>query len=293
MSHPSPTDEQAGYARLGPRSLLWRYAGDWRAMLPGSSAGILQLMHPGIGAGVAEHSAFFEDPMARIRRSVPQIWASIFQPDGEARGRAIRDLHRHVKGVDGAGRRYHALDAETFWWAHATFTWEIFRSVELFHRRSLRREEAEQLYADTVAWYDRYGMSHRPVPPTYDAFRERFDAVCRHTLERTPAVDRALTVKVADLGDDALGPPALRSLLAPVVAPTAELLVAGCMPGVVRRQLGMQWGPAERAQFRGLTAAIRQGFRFVPHPLNQRTFWHVQRMVGARTRPERYRPAAA
>ena len=39
---------------------------------------------------------------------------------------------------------YHAMDPETFWRAHATFTWEIFRPVELFrlvpgalNRRSL------------------------------------------------------------------------------------------------------------------------------------------------------------
>src|SRR5579884_96419 len=104
---------QAAGAPLGPQSLLWRYAGDWRSMLPGSSTGLLQLLHPAIGAGVAQHSAFFEDPFARIRRSIPQIWATIFDGDESGRGRAVRDLHRAIKGDDDAGRRYHALEPET------------------------------------------------------------------------------------------------------------------------------------------------------------------------------------
>ena len=39
---------------LGPTSLLWRYAGDTRIAFLGSTIGLLQLMHPAIGAGVLE-----------------------------------------------------------------------------------------------------------------------------------------------------------------------------------------------------------------------------------------------
>ena len=120
----------------GSGSLLRRYAGDFRALIPGSSAGLMQLLYPPRGAGVAEHSEFFSDPFGRIYRSVPQIWATIFEPDADARARGIRDLHAGIKGTE-RGRRYHALDPETFWWAHATFTWEIVRSVELFHAEAL------------------------------------------------------------------------------------------------------------------------------------------------------------
>ncbi|WP_245623262.1 oxygenase MpaB family protein [Spirillospora albida] len=108
-------------APLGPGTLLWRHAADLRSLLPGAAAGLLQLLHPGIGAGVSEHSAFFDAPFDRIHRSVPQIWATILAPDGADRARAIRDLHRGVGGVDEHARRYHALEPGTFWWAHATF----------------------------------------------------------------------------------------------------------------------------------------------------------------------------
>src|SRR5437868_7126897 len=100
---------------LRPDTLLWHYAGDWRIGLTGLSAGLLQLMHPGIGAGVAEHSAFFDEPWDRINRSIPQIIDSIYSPDYETTGHRIRDLHKGIKGVDEQGRHYHALDSETYW----------------------------------------------------------------------------------------------------------------------------------------------------------------------------------
>lgn len=284
--------EVAG-APLGPGSLLWRYAGDWRSMLPGSAAGVLQLMHPGIGAGVAEHSAFFDDPFERIRRSVPQIWATIFAPDGEIRGRALRAVHRHIKGTDDQGRHYHALDPETFWWAHATFTWEIFRSVELFHPRPLSSAQADQLYGETVTWYRRYGVSERPVPSGYDGFRRTFEARCADTLEMTPAVSRALTLRREDVTGSPLGLPApLTSLVAPLAVPASELLVLGCLPHSVRARLPFGWGPREQVQFRGICAAVRQFFRLVPPVVNRRTLRDVQRRVGASTRAQRYQPAA-
>src|SRR5919109_4607195 len=77
---PVSSARSAAAAPLGPDSLLWRYAADLRSLLPGAAAGLMQLMHPGIGAAVAEHSAFFDAPFDRIYRSVPQIWATILTP---------------------------------------------------------------------------------------------------------------------------------------------------------------------------------------------------------------------
>src|SRR6188472_244859 len=94
---------------LGPDSLLWRYAGDQRISFVGPTIGILQLMHPAIGAGVLEHSNFFGDPWGRIFRSLPRILGAVYDEDAGATGRIVRDFHRDIKGVDDAGRRYHAL----------------------------------------------------------------------------------------------------------------------------------------------------------------------------------------
>src|SRR5690606_13720699 len=98
----------AAAAPLGPGSLLWSIASDPRSLLPGTAAGLMQLMLPGLGAGVSEHSNFFDDPYDRIFRSIPVIWGSIFAPgddEGSARGRHIRDLHRDIKGTIDDGER--------------------------------------------------------------------------------------------------------------------------------------------------------------------------------------------
>src|SRR5690606_38178715 len=50
---------QGAERSVADEQLLWRWATDWRLGLTGLSNGILQLMLPGLGAGVAQHSDFF------------------------------------------------------------------------------------------------------------------------------------------------------------------------------------------------------------------------------------------
>ena len=102
----TPTRPKAAGAPVGPGSLLWATAGDPRGLIPGTAAGIMQLMLPGLGAGVTDHSNFFDDPYDRIFRSIPVIWGTIFAPqdvEGADRGRFVRDLHRDIKGTDHHG----------------------------------------------------------------------------------------------------------------------------------------------------------------------------------------------
>ena len=280
---------------LGPDSLLWQYAADMRSLLPGPAAGLMQLMHPGIGAGVEEHSRFFDAPFDRIYRSVPQIWATILAPDGERRARDIRDLHRGIRGVDEHDRRYHALEPETFWWAHATFTWEIFKAAELFHPRTLTAEDHERLYAETVTWYSRYGVSMRPVPPDYASFQSKFWHICAKRLELTPAAARALDI--AKHGSDTVtlmpvGGPRLERAGRLVAERPLRLLTLGCLPSIVRERFDIPWSPTDQVRFAALAMAHRQGLRIVPTRVRQWTLRNTLRYIGAQTRPARYQPAA-
>jgi uncharacterized protein (DUF2236 family) len=259
------TTPKAVGAPVGPGSLLWETAGDPRSLLTGTAAGLMQLMLPGLGAGVSDHSNFFDDPYDRIFRSIPYIWGSIFAADdaeGDARGRQIRDFHPDIKGVDHHGETYHALDPDIYWWAHATFTWEFLRARELYWLRPLRRSEQEQLYAETVTWYRRYGVSERPVPLTLTAFEERFEAICRDQLEITPALAWVLDpeANTAPKGAPVRLPGPL-GLLNPLVerlgADVLRTIVFGNMPDTVRRKLGFGWSHLDRARFVAICGAIR------------------------------------
>jgi uncharacterized protein (DUF2236 family) len=271
---PSSKSMPAEGAPLGPGSLLWTIAGDPRSLLPGTGAGIMQLMLPGLGAGVSEHSNFFDDPFDRIFRSIPVIWGSVFaddEPDGSEKGRFIRDLHTDIKGVDHHGERYHALDPDVFWWAHATFTWEMFRAREHYIGGSLSRAEEEQLYAESVTWYRRYGVSDRPVPADLDAFRARFDEICRTELEVTPAVewlsdpDKNPTAKPREVSLPGVAS-ALNGVATKTSSELTRTMVYGVMPAVVRELLDVSWTTKDRALYAGICGlwkslgpAIRRG----------------------------------
>lgn len=258
-SHPAPG------APLGPGSLLWRIAADWRSGISGLSAGMLQLMWPHLGQGVEEHSAFFTEPWDRIHRSVPQIWATIFADDADARGRTIRDLHRGITGTDPHGRRYHALDPETFWWAHATFTWEMFQTADQWDHRTLSPRHREQLYQETVTWYRRYGVSDRPVPADHVAFEARFDEICRHHLELTPTAARAVDMAL----HDRVAPPNVPGAVATVGTPIMRVLALGGLPRVVRERFDIPWSTVDELTLMGVRRMVRDAGRVVPHRLTR------------------------
>ena len=125
-------------------------------------------------------------------RSVPQILGVIYSRDPEALGRRVRDRHRSIKGLDHQGRPYRALEPATFWWAHATFQHAVKQVVDRFDRHRLSAAERESLYLDGVEWYRRYGVSMRPGPADYAAFRIEWQRQCQEVLEMTPAAERAI-----------------------------------------------------------------------------------------------------
>ncbi|HYD08892.1 MAG TPA: oxygenase MpaB family protein [Acidimicrobiales bacterium] len=264
---------------LSDDSLLVRIAGDWRSLLPGPSAGVLQLLHPTIGDAVYTQSDFMEDPFGRVYRSIPQIWATLLAPDREERGRRIRDTHKQIRG---------ALNPDAFWWAHATFTWEMFRATELFFARRLDADDERQLYAETVEWYRQYGVSMRPVPATYADFRARFAEVIATDLELTPAATH--TIDIGTTGGFELpgGPPGMERLVAPV----ARAVLFGAMPRDVRRRFDLPFTTADRWQLRAVSTALKAGGAVVPTSVNRAFLTWRLRALGAATRDQRYVPAA-
>lgn len=257
--------EQAPGAPLDRRSILRRIAGDWRSGLSGLSAGILQLMYPHLGRGVEEHSAFFTEPWDRIYRSVPQIWATILADDADARGRSIRDQHAGIKGTDRHGDRYHALDPETFWWAHATFTWEMFETVDRWDHASLRGARREQLYQETVTWYRRYGVSDRVVPADEAAFRQRFDDICRNELELTPSAERAVDMAL----HATVTQPGRPAVVTAAMTPVMRTIAIGGLPAVVRSRFGIPWSLTDEARLAAVVLTVRNAGMVIPHALTR------------------------
>ncbi len=179
---------------LGPDSLTWRYAGDWRGMVIALWAGSMQNMHPGLGAAVEQHSQFFTERWQRLYRSMYPIHGMVFDgPRAIETAREVRGYHNTIKGVDGRGRSYHALDPDTFFWAHSTFYVGATLVAEYF-MGGLTDAQRRTMYDEYVELYRQYGMSMRPVPATYDDFRVYWDRMCAQELEVNKATLDVLDV---------------------------------------------------------------------------------------------------
>lgn len=259
---------------LGPDSLLWQYAGDTRIAFMGATIGLLQLMHPAVGAGVMEHSDFFGDPMGRVFRSLPAILGAVYDgPDAVETGRWVRDQHTTIKGVDAAARRYHALDPATFWWAHATFQFMAEQVVDRYDDRRLTPAEREQLYQEGVTWYRRYGVSDRCVPADRAAFQTEWDRICAEVLEMNAAVEFVLRMLDAPLRLELprplgrLNPVLRKGPIAHVLRVPARISAIGGLPPVVRERFDLPWSRADQVQLDALELAVRKGWRFVPFNL--------------------------
>ncbi|OYD69123.1 oxygenase MpaB family protein [Rhodococcus sp. OK302] len=250
---------------LGPDSLTWKYFGDWRGMLQGPWAGSMQNMHPGLGAGVEEHSKFFDERWERLYRSLYPIAGVVFDGDrAEETALQVRGYHTNIKGVDKFGRRYHALDPDTFYWAHATFFMGTIVTAENFSG-GLTDAQKRQLFTEHIQWYRLYGMSMRPVPETWEAFQEYWDHMCRNVLE-----DNKATRDVLDLS--ALGkPPFMTWLPDPIwrvvripIARGFIWLTVGMYDQPVRDLLGYSWSAGDAKIHRIVGKAVNAAFRLVP-----------------------------
>ena len=236
-----------------------------------ASIGLLQVMHPAISAGVIDHSDFFGDPYSRIFRSVPWILGVVYDDPEANTGVRVRDFHRDIKGVQADGRRYHALEPETFWWAHATFQYMTEQVADRFDRRLLTSADREQLYQEGVEWYRRYGVSTRVVPPDRAALEATWDRHCREVLQMTPAAERVLDLILRPQPASVL--PADLSWLGGVLRSATgrwmfsvplRLAAIGGLPPVVRTRFGIPWSRQDGVALAALETAVRNTWPLLP-----------------------------
>jgi uncharacterized protein (DUF2236 family) len=245
---------------LGPQSLVWRYFGDNRMFLIGPRPAVLQNMLAELGQGVLDHSVWFADTAARIKRSLPPIFMTVYGSDDDNAGIRVRDFHHNIKGdmpsEYGPGSRYHALDPDTYFWAHATFFDQALYFADTFVKR-LTRAEKEQMYLESKTWYRRYGVSDRPMPADYAEFERYWDHMINDVLvaHRTAAYGVGYVTKGFPR-PKAVNPVVWR-LVAPVFNPAAAFLTTGGMPPRTREILGLPWSERKERNYQRFAAMWR------------------------------------
>ncbi len=248
---------------LGPDSLTWKYFGDLRTGMMGIWIGAIQNMYPELGAGVEQHSILLREPLQRVARSVYPIMGVVYDGGRASQtGEQIKQYHHTIKGADASGRRYHALNPETFYWAHATFFMLVIKVAEYFCG-GLTEAEKRQLFEEHVQWYRMYGMSMRPVPESWEDFQEYWQRVCRDELEINQATLDIFQIRIPKPKFVLMPTPVWDQLFKPLVA-GQRWIAAGLFEPSVREKAGMRWTPSDEVVLRLFGKLVEIAFLAVP-----------------------------
>ncbi|MGL6235904.1 MAG: oxygenase MpaB family protein [Segniliparus sp.] len=252
-----------------PHSLLWKYMGDPFVLgAVGQRLPIMENMWPQLGQGVSDHSVLvakgdFRSLRERAANSLKAISGVVYATPEEATtyGIQVRNFHKSIKGEMPNGRRYHAIDAETFYWAHVTFFEAIYRAGEL-GVIDLSWEEKEQIFEESKFWFSLYGVDDRAQPKTYADFEAYFaDVKANQLIDMGIAQYTAGSAKTADYMIRA-APPKVRKyvrLAAPAIAAGLRLSSMGHLePELLERlRLTEYWTAKDQRRYRRFLKLLR------------------------------------
>ena len=153
-------------------------------------------------------------------------------------------------------QRYHALDPDTYFWAHATFVDQVLYFADTFVKR-LTDDEKEQIYLESKTWYRRYGVSDRPMPTDYQEFELYWDRMIAETVVAHPTAKYGVGYVTKGFPCPKGVPPMLWRVIAPVFDPMAAFLTTGGMPPRTRDMLGLPWSERHERCYQGFAALWR------------------------------------
>ena len=248
---------------FGPGSITWRVNREQALLLGGGRALLLQLAHPLVAAGVADHSDFRSDPLKRLRRTLDTTLAIIFGTTDEARRSAegIRAVHARVRGTLrtqtgglAAGTPYQAEDPALLAWVNATLFETSISTYELLFGR-LTDDELARYYAESGTVARLLGVPDDGLPPAFEAWRAWWDSEL--------AGDRVAVSEDGRELAEAVLTPHLRFVPRPAFAPLS-LFTVGLLPAAVRDAYGYRWTIAHEAAFRAEARALSMTVRRLP-----------------------------
>jgi uncharacterized protein (DUF2236 family) len=241
-------------------------------LLGWGAAILMQLAHPQVAAGVAQHSRFLDTPMARferLSRTIRVMQALNFgNPAEVARAaRLVNTLHGRVNGTTEsstpgcpAGTPYNALDPSLLLWVLASLLYVLPRAYELFVG-PLSAEE-----------YDQFMIDARPLGILLGTPEELLP-------RNTSDLDHYLENMLAS-GDIAVGSTG-RRLVQEIVRPAwpwftrpmvwiSALPAIGLLPPAIRRAYNLPWTRRHRLALHAIAWLCR---RLLPLAPRRGRYW--------------------
>ena len=234
---------------------MWRINREAVLLGAGPTALLLQIAHPSVAQGVAEHSAFEADPFRRLHGTISTTMDLVFG-DASAANAAVRRLNGVHATVRGDG--YRALDPELLLWVQATL---IVTSVRAYHRwvRHLTRPELDLFWDEARSVGVRLGIPLSLSPRDWSALM----AYWRRMLSDRGPIHPTATAK-------RLAPAIIRPPLARVPGLAVDALALpglALLPPRLRREYGIAWDSAKELAALSAGKLIRAWAKTVPAPL--------------------------
>jgi uncharacterized protein (DUF2236 family) len=251
---------------FGPETLTWRINRENVLLVGGGRALVLQVAHPLVAAGVAQHSNYRRDPFGRLQRTL-DVTTSIVFGDPEECERASSQLWKRHSVVNGStdepggsypeGTPYDAHDPALLMWVHATL---VDTSIMVYDRyvRRLTAHERSAYYEEQKLLGDKYGIPREAMPETYGDFVAYFD--------RMVADELAVTAALRDVVDSILDPdlPTAAKLAAKPLIAAMRLATIGLLPPSLRERLGYDWSPSRERMLSASRTAVRGMLPLMP-----------------------------
>jgi uncharacterized protein (DUF2236 family) len=273
LGFPRPEPGRRGDPGLfGPGSMVWRVNGETAMLLGSGRALLMQIAHPMVAAGVADHSDFEADAFDRLWRTLDAVLTVAFGDTEQALEAAdrVRGIHGRVIGRRG-GRTYSALDHELLLWVHATLVDSALVTYERFVE-PLSPDDVERYHEEMKRFAGAFGVPRDVLPPDAAFFR-------RYVNEQLVGLE--VTPEARRLAQQIMAPPAPMGL-----APFRGLLresTIGLLPGHLREPFGLTWGPARELALQVAAAGIRRTLPLVPANVRR---WPHARVALARSEPK-------
>lgn len=234
------------------QDVIRRVDGELALLAGGGRALLLQLAHPLVARGVAEHSGFDADPFARLQRTLDASYAIVFGTEDEAARSAavIRAVHDRVVG-DG----YAANDPALLEWVHAT----LVDTALFVHGRllgTLSPAEAEEYYQQSAEVAALLGVPRDQQPADLAAFRSYMAHMV--ATVRVSGEARELSRRI-------LHPPGPLALVFPAV----RQLTVGWLPRPIREGYGLRWDARRKAALLAAETAARQVLPRLPSAIRR------------------------
>jgi uncharacterized protein (DUF2236 family) len=239
---------------FAPDSVTWRINREAVLMLGGGRALLMQLAHPSVAAGVAEHSDFRQRPVHRLKRTLDLTLALTFGTRREALD-AVRQINLVHQGVHGAG--YSAADPRLLLWVQATLIDSAVASYRAFVG-PLPAADEEAYFQEGKLIGGLLGLARARYPASLGHFR-------RYVEEMLEGDELRVDARARELAGAVLRPPLP---LVPVAAyRPLEVVTAGLLPARLRADYGLRWGAAERTAFQAMRGCVRPLVGLLPSRL--------------------------